>query len=636
MSADSQRKISDEEVISSIRTLGIQGTAKKYGMDTRQIYRRRRRIEGTIGATIQSPIGAGGLPVHHGNHPERVHLTVKDGIVVVGSDGHYWPGKATTAHRAFVKFCRDLRPTATIMNGDAFDGSRISRHPPIGWEKRPKVIEELEAVQERLHEIELASPRRTKLVWLLGNHDCLNADTQLLVKRGWVNYTEIRKDDEVLSLNKGIAEWSPINEILVYPYEGEMISVESRDTSMSVTPNHRVMTHGDIFYRADNLPYAIYVPVSGLSKNMGVDLSDDQLRLAGWILTDGSYSGNCGITIYQSKPDTSKEIRELLTRLGLSFSVYTRERNITEICGRKTKSNYPEHAFRIKAEPAHQIKTWLPVRGKLPDWAHHLTDRQFKILLDTIVAGDGSWDGRRKARKCCVIYKDEGFLSSLQSVAVQHGWRSRVRRDNRGDYILRMFYTPKLKIEKPNVVGSHPYSGNIWCLRVSHENFMVRRNGCAYFTGNSRFETRLAQVVDEYEKIKGFHLKDHISNRWMPGWSCWINDDVVIKHRWKSGVHGTHNNAVGAGVTMITGHDHALRITPFSDYRGTRWGVSTGTLSEPYGPQYVDYTEDNPRNQRAGFIVLSFNDGHLLPPEMVMVYDSDPECVTFRGEVIKV
>jgi hypothetical protein len=254
-------------------------------------------------------------------HPQRILVDIDDGVALVGSDGHYWPGAASPAHRAFVKFCSDLQPKLIVMNGDAFDGARVSRHPPIGWENRPQVIEELEACQLRLGEIEEAAPAKAKLTWNLGNHD-------------------------------------------------------------------------------------------------------------------------------------------------------------------------------------------------------------------------------------------------------------------------------------------------------------------------GRFETRLATLAPEYARINGFHLKDHFSERWQPGWSTWINDDVVVKHRWKGGIHATHNNAMGSGKTMVTGHLHSAKVTPYTDYNGTRWGVDTGCLASPDGPQFTDYTEDNPKNWIAGFGVLTFHKGQLLPPELVTVWDNT--SVVFRGQIIKV
>jgi hypothetical protein len=49
------------------------------------------------------------------------------------------------------------------------------------------------------------------------------------------------------------------------------------------------------------------------------------------------------------------------------------------------------------------------------------------------------------------------------------------------------------------------------------------------------------------------------------------------KHRMKGGIHAAHNNTLHAGTTMVTGHLHSVKVTPFSDYNGTRWDVDTGT-----------------------------------------------------------
>ena len=152
---------------------------------------------------------------------------------------------------------------------------------------------------------------------------------------------------------------------------------------------------------------------------------------------------------------------------------------------------------------------------------------------------------------------------------------------------------------------------------------------------DARFETRLATVAPQYAGVKGVHLKDHFAE-WKPCWSIWINDEVVVKHRFKGGIHATHNNTLWAGKTMVTGHLHSLKVTPFSDYNGTRWGVDTGTLAgiDPMGPQFADYLEDNPVNWRSGFAVLTFHHGRLLWPELVHVISATE--VEFRGKVHEV
>lgn len=148
---------------------------------------------------------------------------------------------------------------------------------------------------------------------------------------------------------------------------------------------------------------------------------------------------------------------------------------------------------------------------------------------------------------------------------------------------------------------------------------------------DARYETFLASRVPEFQGIDGFTLKARYP-RWTPAWSCWVNGDTVIKHRWKGGIHATHNNTLNSGVNFVTGHLHSLKVTPFSDYNGTRFGVDTGTLAYPAGEQFT-YDEDNPKNHRSGFAVLTFHNGQLLWPELVHVRDEDAGIIEFRGGI---
>ena len=150
---------------------------------------------------------------------------------------------------------------------------------------------------------------------------------------------------------------------------------------------------------------------------------------------------------------------------------------------------------------------------------------------------------------------------------------------------------------------------------------------------DARFETFLAAHAPQFEHTSGFKLSDHFT-LWQKCWSVWLNDNVIVKHRNKGGVHATHNNTVQSGVSMVTGHLHSLKVTPYVDYNGVRYGVDTGTLADIYGPQFENYLEQNPINWRSGFAVLTFKDGELLMPELAMVHTQN--SIQFRGEVIKV
>ena len=163
----------------------------------------------------------------------------------------------------------------------------------------------------------------------------------------------------------------------------------------------------------------------------------------------------------------------------------------------------------------------------------------------------------------------------------------------------------------------------------------ARHNVKLLFTwGNHdiRFGNRLAQHAPQFKDVVGFKLTDHITE-WEFCWAVWPTEQCIIKHRYKGGIHATHNNTVNAGVSIVTGHLHSLKVTPFSDYNGVRYGVDTGTLAETDGPQF-NYAEINPNNHRSGFAVLNFFNGQLLWPELVHKFDED--MVQFRGEVIDV
>jgi len=152
---------------------------------------------------------------------------------------------------------------------------------------------------------------------------------------------------------------------------------------------------------------------------------------------------------------------------------------------------------------------------------------------------------------------------------------------------------------------------------------------------DQRFNARLcAQVGDGFKGIMGMNLTDHFP-RWKFSMSLMVNGNCMIKHRWHNGIHAIYNNTLKAGTSIVTGHLHSLKCTPFTDYNGTRYGVDTGSLADVNGQQF-SYSEDNAKNHRSGFAVLTFYKGKLLPPELCEVLDEEEGLIYFRGNVFKV
>jgi hypothetical protein len=146
-----------------------------------------------------------------------------------------------------------------------------------------------------------------------------------------------------------------------------------------------------------------------------------------------------------------------------------------------------------------------------------------------------------------------------------------------------------------------------------------------------RFDAKLANMASEFEGVPGFTLGDHF-----PGWnisiSLFINNNLMIKHRFRNGTHATWNNTLNSGVSMCTGHLHRLQATVLTDYLGTRWGVDCGTLGETSG-DHMHYGEDNPANHCAGFAVLTIVNGRMIHPEFCAVVG---EKAYFRGKEVNI
>jgi len=172
------------------------------------------------------------------------------------------------------------------------------------------------------------------------------------------------------------------------------------------------------------------------------------------------------------------------------------------------------------------------------------------------------------------------------------------------------------------------------CLDEIRQSSLNSKHLHTWGNHDFRFNTYLSNNAEQFEGVKGFHFEDHF-----PGWnfsmSVMVNDNTMIKHRYHGGIHATWNNVLKSGTNMVTGHLHSLQVRPFTDYNGTRYAVDTGTLACPTGEQFK-YTEDNPKNQRAGFAVLVFIDGKLMPPETCEVIDEDEGLVFFRGRLFEV
>lgn len=167
----------DAEFVRIWNACGRQPTrvAEALGIATTNVVARRKRLATNKGivlttAPYQNSNQFGWQEVEASPYEPRILDTIRDGYIVSFSDAHFWPGERSLAFEALLVVLKELQPKIVISNGDALDGATISRHDPLGWQKLPRIIDELDATKGFLGEVVQAS-KKAKHYFVVGNHD---------------------------------------------------------------------------------------------------------------------------------------------------------------------------------------------------------------------------------------------------------------------------------------------------------------------------------------------------------------------------------------------------------------------------------------------------------------------------------
>ena len=93
-------------------------------------------------------------------------IKIKNGIVIIGSDIHI-PFQDNKAVEAFKAYCKEIQPSAIVLNGDVLDFYKLSRFVK-GEGRNP--YEEISECQELLKSLKEACPN-SEIYYVIGNHE---------------------------------------------------------------------------------------------------------------------------------------------------------------------------------------------------------------------------------------------------------------------------------------------------------------------------------------------------------------------------------------------------------------------------------------------------------------------------------
>ena len=368
----------------------------------------------------------------------------------------------------------------------------------------------------------------TNLYALLGgdgvdNH-CLSADTEVLTMRGWLSYDQLEGSDRVYGINTitGLGEWQEVRRVVVrHNYKGDLIYTKTESLDLLCTTEHRVLcrtgetrdtispTYG--YERRLEMRSRRWIPVAA---DMGLPdwggASDAEIAIVGWVLTDGWIQTKRGINRYfiGQRESNSEEVRIALGAAGFVFSeshrsVEQQNRGNSSYDGRPIIATEGLITFCIRQPHNRRLQQLLPEKPDIPYWVYRLSARQFRVFLDAVVEGDGSYNGRSR-----IIYGKQRFLEQLQIACVTHGLSAKLRRVP-GRSEVRLLVNPKSdeQLQFPThhqIRESH--SSTVWCLQTPLENFMVRRDGKPHITGNCKHRAAMlamrSTASDQYRMFE--------------------------------------------------------------------------------------------------------------------------------------
>lgn len=351
---------------------------------------------------------------------------------------------------------------------------------------------------------------------------CFSADTDVLTEEGWKKIPDLTPNDWVLTYNlkRRVAEFQKPTRHFAYHYTGKMYVQRNRRLRTCVTPNHKMLVSWDCNHDALVRPrlvearqiqgkpmaYLLAADYTGGTKREHFTLPgvvksgkykhrfaprqipmDAWLRFLGWYLSEGHCykslkTGNCTVTL----------------------TTYYREREAMAVM--KAVGLTPVRDRHHITATSRQLYEYVKLLGKshtkyIPAEIKRLRRRELGILLQSLLDGDGNRHSKNGWRYTTVSRQ---LADDVQEIAIKCRMSASVTLDKEGFYRVSLSAT---RTAQCNLDGNRSawvnYEGMVYCVEVPNSTVMVRQNGHAYFSGNSKGAGD--QYTRDYARVYGLN-----------------------------------------------------------------------------------------------------------------------------------
>jgi len=298
---------------------------------------------------------------------------------------------------------------------------------------------------------------------------CLTEDHEVLTEDGWKFVNMVTTEDKVAILKDDKLVYENPMEVHKYPeYSGTMYNISNSQIDLNVTIEHRMYVKHE-------------------HENKGKDyILDKASNIIGKYVR---YKKDCvwDAPDYQFIiPGSKKEINmEAWLRFFGSWIVRENDEINISTLGSHNDSNDTKNIINY-------LLNIYADSMIMPSWVWKLSSKQIKMLMKSMinthmVLGHSKYDNMFFTTK-------EGLADDMMRMCIHAGWsgiKSIYKENIWKITIIKKKNNPyananDIRKEKQHNESVYNYKGPVYCISVSSEVFMVRRNGKSVWTGNSR------------------------------------------------------------------------------------------------------------------------------------------------------
>lgn len=335
---------------------------------------------------------------------------------------------------------------------------------------------------------------RVRILPLNAAH-CLDQDTEILTRRGWLSMDEVRPGDQALAVDPDSDDlvWTDVRDVVKRKLEpGEKAYRWSSERFHAVsTSGHRWLYEGGRGKRAVRTTEELHGLRSGGGGRMVVaggtpihfpteaKYSDEFVELIGWVVTEGAFEKeSAGFVIHQNA-ERNPEFAARIDRLHKHYE--QTYKHVREDGGT---------GWRFAARIGHEVKAVLGVnKAPLPEFLTRLTFAQATLLYNTLMDGDGD---TRRARGEFLWQSNREVLDAFQMLAMMLGKRSKQyfgdRKRSYDDQIVLSGSVTVYQNRTHNLADLDreeiDYDGYVWCPVTDATTWVARSRGTVFHTGN--------------------------------------------------------------------------------------------------------------------------------------------------------